>query len=176
MIADEIVNKLNDRFTDLGLECKVDKGHAVAIVPVDNLAGLLKSLKTEDELGFNFFMDITAVDWQEREPRFEVVYHLYSTEHNHRLRIKTNVKEGQDVPTSTGLWSIADWMEREVWDMYGIRFSGHPNMKRLLLYEEFKGHPLRKDYPYDKQQPLVEPTWPVRETQAKMDDVKIHRP
>ena len=67
-------------------------------------------------------------------------------------------------------------MEREVWDMFGIKFTGHPNLKRLLLYDEFKGHPLRKDYPYDKQQPLVEPTWPVRDSQAKMDDVKIHRP
>lgn len=176
MTPDELKDKLDKRFPDWSLECCVDKGHAVAIAPLEALEDLLKAIKAEDEFDFDLFMDVTAVDWLDREPRFEIVYHLYSTSHNHRLRIKTKVKDGEPVPTATRLWNAADWMEREVWDMYGIRFSGHPNLKRLLLYEEFKGHPLRKDYPYDKQQPLVEETWQVRDSQAKMEGLKIHRP
>ena len=90
--------------------------------------------------------------------RFEVVYHLYSSGHNCRLRLKVPVTAGDPVVDSLAdLWSAANWFEREVWDMFGIRFSGHPNLKRILMYEEFIGHPLRKDYPTSKRQPLVGP-------------------
>ena len=90
--------------------------------------------------------------------RFDVVYHVYSTAHNHRLRVRVPV--GLSDPTVislTGLWASANWFEREVWDMFGIRFAGHPNLKRILMYEPFKGHPLRKDYPTRKRQPLIGP-------------------
>jgi NADH-quinone oxidoreductase subunit C len=90
--------------------------------------------------------------------RFAVVYHFYSTDHKHRLRLVIPVEESEaELDSLTPLWSAADWLEREVWDMYGIRFSGHPNLKRILMYEEFEGHPLRKDYPVDKRQPLIGP-------------------
>lgn len=90
--------------------------------------------------------------------RFEVVYHLYSLEKNHRLRVKVPVEENDCVvPTATDLWAAADWFEREAWDMFGIRFDGHPHLKRILMYEEFVGHPLRKDYPVNKRQPLIGP-------------------
>jgi NADH-quinone oxidoreductase subunit C len=90
--------------------------------------------------------------------RFEVVYHFYSTGKNQRLRINVPVPTADPVVDSvTGLWQCADWFEREVWDMFGIRFTGHPNLRRILLYEEFQGHPLRKDYPVNKRQPLVGP-------------------
>ena len=108
-------------------------------------------------------MDLTAVDYQkfpgrEDGPRFDVVYHLYSIPHNHRVRLKVQVEEDDAwVPTATGLWPIANWLEREVWDMFGIRFEGHPDLRRLLLYEEFVGHPLRKDYPITRRQPLIGP-------------------
>jgi len=98
------------------------------------------------------------VDYIPREPRFEVVIHLYSIPHGHRLRLKTPL-EGDDpeMDTLTSVWRGTDWFEREAWDMYGIVFKGHPNLKRILLYEEFEGHPLRKDYPIDKRQPLIGP-------------------
>ncbi len=177
MTPEELTDRISSAFPDYGITCQVDKGHAVAVVPIDRLIELLGALKGESEFGFDMLMDLTAVDWMERAPRFDLVYHLYSVGHNHRLRIKVGVEDGSPVPTATRLWHIADWFERELWDLYGIKFSGHPNLKRLLLYEEFKGHPLRKDYPYDRRQPLLEETWPVRDRQARMPEgEKIHRP
>ncbi len=90
--------------------------------------------------------------------RFEMVYHFYSSGHNRRLRVKVPLSASDPVVDSlTGLWASANWYEREVWDMYGITFTGHPNLKRILMYEAFKGHPLRKDYPVNKRQPLIGP-------------------
>lgn len=90
--------------------------------------------------------------------RFEVVYHFYSRSKNHRLRVKVPVAaEDPAVPSLTMLWKSADWFEREVWDMFGIRFEGHPHLARILMYEPFEGHPLRKDYPVNKRQPLIGP-------------------
>jgi NADH-quinone oxidoreductase subunit C len=90
--------------------------------------------------------------------RFVVVYHLFSSPLKHRLRLQVPIEEDQaEVDSVTSLWSVADWLEREVWDMFGIRFRGHPNLKRILMYEEFAGHPLRKDYPVKRRQPLIGP-------------------
>jgi len=90
--------------------------------------------------------------------RFEVVYHFYSTGQNLRLRVNVPLPTADPVIDSiTSLWQCAEWFEREVWDMFGIRFTGHPNLRRILLYEEFQGHPLRKDYPVNKRQPLIGP-------------------
>ena len=92
------------------------------------------------------------------EARFAVVYHLYSLKHKHRLRLVVPVEEAEpELDSLTALWASADWFEREVWDMFGIRFRGHPDLKRILMYEEFQGHPLRKDYPVNKRQPLIGP-------------------
>jgi NADH-quinone oxidoreductase subunit C len=90
--------------------------------------------------------------------RFAVVYHFYSVAHKHRLRLVVPVQEGDaEVDSLTPLWSGANWLEREVWDMFGIAFRGHPDLKRILMYEAFEGHPLRKDYPVKKRQPLIGP-------------------
>ncbi len=90
--------------------------------------------------------------------RFDMVYHLYSSTQNHRLRVKVPLSASDPIVDSlTGLWATANWFEREVWDMFGIGFRGHPNLKRLLMYESFEGHPLRKDYPVRKRQPLIGP-------------------
>ena len=90
--------------------------------------------------------------------RFAVAYHFYSIDHKHRLRLVVPVEETEaELDSLTPLWAGADWLEREVWDMYGIRFRGHPNLKRILMYKEFEGHPLRKDYPVNKRQPLIGP-------------------
>jgi len=92
------------------------------------------------------------------EVRFVVVYHFYSLEHKHRLRLLVPVEEAEtELDSLTSLWPGADWLEREVWDMFGLRFRGHPDLKRILMYKEFKGHPLRKDYPVNKRQPLIGP-------------------
>ena len=91
-------------------------------------------------------------------PRFAVVYHFFSTVHKHRLRLVVPIEEGAaEVDSLTDLWAGANWLEREVWDMFGIVFRGHPDLKRILMYEEFEGHPLRKDYPVNKRQPLIGP-------------------
>lgn len=90
--------------------------------------------------------------------RFEVVYHFYSLAKNHRLRVKVPLEEkSPEIDSVVPLWASADWFEREIWDMYGVVFKGHPNLKRILMYEEFTGHPLRKDYPVNKRQPLIGP-------------------
>ena len=102
--------------------------------------------------------DLCAVDYLGETPRFEVVYHLYSLDKNHRLRIKARVPEDDcEIDTLVEVWPTANWLEREVWDLYGIRFRGHPDPRRLLLYEEFEGHPLRKDYAKERRQPLAGP-------------------
>jgi len=124
-------------------------------VPVENLLKLVTRLK--NDLGFNLFLDVTAVDFPDREPRFEVVYHFYSVANKKRLRLKTRVTEADPtVPTLTGLYGSANYMEREVHEMYGIKFTGNADLRPILLYEGFVGHPLRKDYPIDQEQPLVD--------------------
>ena len=92
------------------------------------------------------------------EYRFEGVYHFYSSIHNHRLRLKVPLRAADlNIPSVSGLWATANWFEREIWDMFGVTFTGHPNLKRILMYEGFQGHPLRKDYPVRKRQPLIGP-------------------
>jgi NADH-quinone oxidoreductase subunit C len=134
------------------------QGDATVMIRPESLRSVMEFLKNDPRLQFNLLVDITAVDYLGRKPRFEVVYHLLSIGHKRRLRIKLRL-DGNDpaVESMAGLWGSADWLEREVWDMFGIRFAGHPNLKRILMYEEFEGHPLRKDYPMRKRQPLIGP-------------------
>jgi NADH-quinone oxidoreductase subunit C len=133
-------------------------GDATAQVDPARLLEIMRFLRDEPGLYFEMLTDVTAVDWLGEEPRFELVYHLYSVQRNHRVRIKARVGEADaEIASLVELWPSADWMEREVWDLYGIRFRGHPDLRRILLYEEFEGHPLRKDYPKEKRQPLVGP-------------------
>ncbi len=175
MTPEEIISAVGERLPQLADKGTVDKGHAVIPVPLDHLAETLETLKTDPSLDFKMLLDLTVVDWLGRKPRYELVYHLYSVQGNHRIRLKVGLAEGESAPTATHLWPIADWLEREMWDMYGVRFSGHPNLRRLLMYDEFKGHPLRKDYPFRKQQPLVPETWPSKPEQYQMPDLKIYR-
>jgi NADH-quinone oxidoreductase subunit C len=132
-------------------------GDDTILVKRESVFAILKMLK--EEFGFDFLSDLTAVDYLGVEPRFEVVYHLNSLKKNIRIRVKTPVGEDEEVDTAIPLWPIANWLEREVWDMFGIRFKNHPNLKRLLMYDEFEGHPLRKDYPINKRQPRVPPLY-----------------
>jgi len=159
----EILARLGARFPGGIVETHDFRGDHTAVVDRAVLADVLRACRDDEALAFDVLMDLTAVDYlrypgREDGPRFEVVYHLYSLRHNHRLRLKVRVGEDDPVvPTAVPLWPIANWMEREVWDMFGIRFQGHPDLRRLLLYEEFVGHPLRKDYPINRRQPLIGP-------------------
>ncbi len=133
-------------------------GDATALVDPARIAEIMRFLRDDPQLAFEMLTDLTAVDYLGEEPRFEVVYHLYSVAKNQRLRIKARVPEQPArIPSLVEIWPSANWMEREVWDLYGIAFDGHPDLRRLLLYEEFQGHPLRKDYPKERRQPLVGP-------------------
>jgi NADH-quinone oxidoreductase subunit C len=149
-----IVEKFRDTFGEKIEEIKEFRGEITIYVKREIILEALKFLKNE---GFDFLTDITAVDHPERALRFEVVYHLYSMEDGKRLRIKTLVSgEKPTLPSITGIWKGADWLEREVYDMFGIRFEGHPNLKRILLWDGFPGHPLRKDFPLREDVPLPE--------------------
>ena len=113
-------------------------------------------LRLKRESGFDLLVDVTAVDWPRQAPRFEVVYHFYSTGRFSRVRVKTRVEESDPtVDSLVTLYGCANFMERECHEMYGIAFRGHPDLRPILLYEGFEGHPLRKDYPIGREQPLV---------------------
>jgi NADH-quinone oxidoreductase subunit C len=154
-----IIQKIKDRFGDVVLEDHSYRGDQTVTLKKEKIVEVTQFIKDEPSIDMDFLMDLTAVDYMDRKPqRFEVVYHFYSSKLNHRVRLKVPVDEDEClVDTLDSLYKSANWFEREVWDLYGIKFKGHPNMKRILLYEEFKGHPLRKDYPINKRQPLIGP-------------------
>jgi NADH-quinone oxidoreductase subunit C len=162
--GEAILSLLGERFGPGIVETHGHRGDHTAVVTRGVLLEALRFCRDDERLACDVLMDLSAVDYlrypgREDGPRFEVVYHLCSLRHNHRLRLKTRVEEDDAVvPSAVDLWPIADWLEREVWDMFGIRFQGHPDHRRLLLYEEFVGHPLRKDYPINRRQPLIGPT------------------
>ena len=134
------------------------RGEVTVVVSADAWLEACQRLKNNLELAFDMLTDLTAVDLSplEKSPRFELVAHLYSIPRNHRLRLKASLPGRRpEVASLTSLWKNANWLEREAWDMFGIRFGGHPDLKRILLYPEFEGHALRKDYPLRKRQPLV---------------------
>jgi NADH-quinone oxidoreductase subunit C len=132
----------------------VSHGILVFTLQPGELLRTAQRLKTE--FAFDLFLDVTAVDWLGQAPRFEVVHHLYSTTHKQRVRLKTRVHEAEPVVDSLlALYGAAAFMERECHDMFGINFRGNADLRPILLYEGFKGHPLRKDYPKQQEQPLV---------------------
>jgi NADH-quinone oxidoreductase subunit C len=159
----EILARLTERFGAAVLSSHAEHGDHTLVAERTALAEVLAFCRDDAALRFDMLMDLTAVDYlaypgHEDAQRFEVVYHLYSVAHNHRLRVKAGVDEDDPVvPSAVPLWPIANWFEREVWDMFGLRFTGHPDLRRLLLYEAFEGHPLRKDYPVNRRQPLIGP-------------------
>ncbi|HXE75463.1 MAG TPA: NADH-quinone oxidoreductase subunit C [Candidatus Xenobia bacterium] len=145
-LDDELVRRLRVRFAEAIGETTRDRGQAIVVVR-DRVLEVCEYLKTEER--FDFLTDLTAVDWYERQPRFDVILNLYSFPHNRRLRVKAPVNDA--CPSVSRIWPAANWLERECYDMFGIRFEGHPNLKRILMPDEWKGHPLRKDYDILKQ-------------------------
>ncbi len=145
----------------------------ICVAP-QKLLGLANILKIDSDFQFNMLLSVTAVDWVDaRDERFEVVYHLLSMAHAIRLRIKIAVSEkNPSVPSLCGIWSSANFMERETFDMYGITFEGHPDLRRILMYDEFVGFPLRKDYPIQGKQPRI----PLRHPEVRNTAVDMNRP
>lgn len=149
------LEKLVGRLASDEISGEVSLGMPVLLLAPEKLARVVGVLR--DEFGYDMLLDITAVDYPDRNPRFTVVYHLMSTGSCHRIRIKTDVSgDSLQVPTLVGLFGSARFLERETHDMYGILFDGNQDLRPVLLYRGFEGHPLRKDYPIDKEQPLVE--------------------
>jgi len=152
--------KLEKKFFEFVIASHSSFGDDTVLIRREGITEVCRFLRDDPELSYDFLMDLTAVDYlgKDKSARFEVVYHLYSLKHNHRVRLKAPVPEDDcRIASISALWSSADWAEREAWDLYGIKFEGHPDLRRILLYEPFEGHPLRKDYPVNKRQPLIGP-------------------
>jgi NADH-quinone oxidoreductase subunit C len=131
----------------------------IVYVKKEQVIDLLSLLKNDPAFDYNFLADLTATD-EEVEPRFEIVYNLLSHSKKNRIRVKTRARDGEPVPTATGLWPAANWVEREVWDMFGVKFSGHPDLRRILMDERWEGFPLRKDYPLRGYQVFTDASMP----------------
>lgn len=159
MSETNLIDKVKAKFGALVTDSHNFRGDQTVTIKNESVLEFFQYLRDDPDLAFNFLMDLTAVDYLKKKPqRFEVVYHLYSLKYNFRFRVKIPVAEKDDLVESiTPLWRTANWYEREVWDLYGVKFRNHPNLRRILLYDGFKGHPLRKDYPVNKRQPLIGP-------------------
>lgn len=140
---------LRSDFSSAIEEVKEALGEVTVVAKRDSLIELLTFLRDDPRFRFNFLSDLSGVDLGEfASPRFSVAYHLYSLEHNHRLRVKVYLEEDDAVlPTVCPVWSTANWHEREVYDMFGVVFDGHPDLRRILMPSDYEGHPLRKDFP-----------------------------
>jgi NADH-quinone oxidoreductase subunit C len=173
-VSQKVLDALAKKFGDAVERTETQHGDEVAWIKRDKLVEVATWLRNDPAMAFDQGMFVTAIDTLDlRRPdangairvvdleaagatRFEVCYQLRSLRHRHRVRLKIRVTEADPrVPSMTGLWSSFIWQERETFDMYGIKFDGHPDLRRIYLYEEFVGYPLRKDYPKDKRQPLV---------------------
>jgi NADH-quinone oxidoreductase subunit C len=143
-LDNDLTKRYKSAFGDAIADATSDRNQAILVVARERLPEIAKY--TRDDEQFDFLTDLTAVDWPRREKRFDLVLNLYSFAKNERLRIKVHVGDGEPAASVSGVWSTANWMEREVYDMFGIVFEGHPDLRRLLLPEEWQGFPLRKDY------------------------------
>ena len=151
-----VVQKVQEQYPDAILDVSDARGELTITVRKDIIYELMAFLKNDSELTYNFLADVTAVDYSLLEDvlmeydyaRFMVVYHLLSTERKARLRVKVPVHEKElSIPSMASIWKVANWLERETYDMFGITFENHPDLRRILMPDDYEGHPLRKDYP-----------------------------
>ena len=147
MDAASIISALDPLVSGASYETGASVDFPTLYVPADRLVETCAALRDVPSLRFDVLVEVTAADYVERSPRFEVVYHLLSIPHRCRLRLKVRVPDGGAVFTVQAVWPAAGWLEREVWDMFGVVFDGHPDLRRLLMPEDWEGHPQRKDYP-----------------------------
>jgi NADH-quinone oxidoreductase subunit C len=148
-LDNELVQRLRARFGEAIREPTLDRNQAIVLIEVEQLREICRYCRDEEK--FDMLTDLTAVDWPRREKRFDLVLNLYSFPRNERLRVKAHVAQDERVSSLCEVWAGANWLERECYDMFGIVFQGHPGLKRILLPDEWQGHPLRKDYDILKQ-------------------------
>lgn len=156
----DVAEKLKEKFPEQVVDVAEFRDQVSVIVKKDRISPILKYLHDDPILSFDHLQDLTAVDYlKKKDVRFEVVYNLYSIRYHHRIRIRAQVPENDPKITSVvPIWAGADWHERECYDMFGIVFNGHPDLRRILMPEDWEGHPLRKDYPL--KGPELENDWP----------------
>jgi NADH-quinone oxidoreductase subunit C len=155
-----LIDLIKTNFPGAVRESHSQLGDDTVVLKPESWKAVARFLRDDTRSAMDMLTDLTAVDFPDRDPRFEVVAHLYSLNHGHRLRIKSRVgdRDGETVELDslTDLWGSANWLERECFDMFGVKFLEHPDLRRILLYPEFEGYPLRKDYPAEKIQPLLQ--------------------
>ncbi len=157
-----LFDQLKERFGADIVAAESARDEETIVIARERALDLMRALRDEEAFAFDFLADLTAVDWPARAPRFDVVYHLHSIKLGHRLRVKVATGEpNPSVSSVAELWKSANWLERECYDMFGILFDGHPDLRRILMYDSFEGHPLRKDYPVNRRQPMVPETDPI---------------
>src|SRR5712692_3763652 len=165
-LESDLAKRFKAKFGAAIREAWLDRKQSILVVERELLIEVCRYARDAEK--FDFLTDLTAVDWPMREKRFEVVLNLYSFPKNERLRIKTQAGDGESVTSVTRVWGAANWLERECFDMFGIRFDGHPDLKRILLPEEWVGHPLRKDYDI-----LTQDTAWVRENLGRSEERRV---
>ena len=143
------VKKLQEKFPGLAFDVRTFREEVTLTVPKKEITEVCKFLYTDADLQYRFLTDLCGLDFFPETPRFEVVYFLYSMAKNQRLRLKVKVGEGESVSSVESIWKAANWLEREVYDLFGIPFENHPDLRRILLWDGFEGHPLRKDFPVE---------------------------
>lgn len=143
------IKKLKEKFPDSILEVETFRGEITAKVRKKDIYEICRFLYSDPELQYHMLTDLCGVDYYPETPRFEVVYLLYSFKLNHRLRLKIRVHDGESVSSVESIWKAANWLEREVYDLFGITFENHPDLRRILLWDGYEGHPLRKDFPVE---------------------------
>jgi NADH-quinone oxidoreductase subunit C len=143
------VKKLKEKFQGSILEVSTFRGEVTVTVPKKEIFEICKFLYSDPDLQHHLLTDLCGLDFFPQTPRFGVVYLLYSLKNNQRLRVKTRVGEKESIPSAESIWKVANWYEREVYDLFGITFENHPDLRRIMLWDGFEGHPLRKDYPVE---------------------------
>ena len=155
MAKEDLIGALREKFASVIEAYAETYGDETILVRPEGLVPLMTGLKSAP-FQYEVLLDLTCVDFLADERRLEMVYHLYSLSRNKRLRIKVSLpEEHPSVDSLSGLWKNANWLEREVFDMFGVAFTGHPDLRRILMYDGFEGHPLRKSYPWRKEQPRI---------------------
>jgi len=156
MVERALIEKVKEKFPSEVVDTREFRDEVTLVVRKDAIVGIIRFL--HDDLAFNILKDLCGVDHYPSHPRFEVVYHLYSLERNERVRVKASLEEGETISTVESVWKGANWYEREAFDLFGIVFENHSNLKRILLWDEFEGNPLRKDFPTegrDFEDPMI---------------------
>lgn len=154
MDIEAIATVIKTKFSEALIDVGVFRNELTLVVKKEYITEIARFLKEDKELDFSFLSDLCGVDRIETDNVFEVVYHLYSIQKNHRVRLKSPLPSKEPrISTVTNVWKTANWHEREAYDMFGIIFDGHPDLRKILTPDEFEGHPLRKDYPVDGRQP-----------------------